>query len=466
MILNLFNYSDPLFDSGECLIEIKITRNKILSTRWDETWHRLQKWTNGQAPSERLAAQILISQGFNDLDPSHPLGGPDGGKDAVCYKNGQKWLMAVYFPRGQQNFTRRKRKFIDDFKGVERNGADGIAFVTNQEFSLAERDILTQNSGSTFVEIYHIDRITTILDDPKMASIRKQFLKIDTDDSPMILGGEGGQSPGAGGGGGSAIGDGAIGGPGGPGGNVNIADQLPIPPYAGAGGGGGAAIGDDAIGGEGGGGGDVVSGTFFVEDLLKMGGTHLEVEVGRRGEGIQGRDGEDGGDSVLNLVTDNGEKIELVRAKGGKGGRSGWTLNRQRAATSACDGKVKISTALLANYAEIREGLIHMLGAGWISYGVSSLPTPISFCFLFVVEADIGSKHDLLVEIIDPESTILYQELISVKTPESTKIPRVNMIIQFVINILISGIHSIKLIHGSNVLVETPFEIINSIVEN
>jgi hypothetical protein len=70
-----------------------------MASRWDETWHRLRDWTNGQAPSERLAAQILLSDGFVGLDPSHPLGGKDGTKDAIAHKDGKRWLMAVYFPR-------------------------------------------------------------------------------------------------------------------------------------------------------------------------------------------------------------------------------------------------------------------------------------------------------------------------------------------------------------------------------
>ena len=49
-----------------------------MSARWDETWHRLREWTSGQGPSERLAAQILMEDGFTGLDPSHPLGGKDG----------------------------------------------------------------------------------------------------------------------------------------------------------------------------------------------------------------------------------------------------------------------------------------------------------------------------------------------------------------------------------------------------
>jgi len=48
-----------------------------------ETYHRLLEWDKGQAASERLAALILSSEGFDGIDPSHSLGGKDGGKDIV-----------------------------------------------------------------------------------------------------------------------------------------------------------------------------------------------------------------------------------------------------------------------------------------------------------------------------------------------------------------------------------------------
>src|SRR5262245_32613142 len=84
--------------SGCCWAKTDMTRN-----RYDETWHRLREWTKGQSTSERLAAQILMQEGFTEIDPSHPLGGKDGGKDAIAYK-GSTRAMAVYFPRGQQPF--------------------------------------------------------------------------------------------------------------------------------------------------------------------------------------------------------------------------------------------------------------------------------------------------------------------------------------------------------------------------
>jgi hypothetical protein len=159
-----------------------------MTTRWDETWHRLREWTNGQGPSERLAAQILLDAGYESLDPSHPLGGKDGAKDAVCLKEGQRWIMAVSFPRGQQQFAANKSKFVSDLAGVTKNGASGIAFVTNQELSLAERKELCQVAGTTQVDLFHLERLTTVLDQPKMAGVRRQFLGIDHLDSQLSAG--------------------------------------------------------------------------------------------------------------------------------------------------------------------------------------------------------------------------------------------------------------------------------------
>lgn len=149
-----------------------------MTNRWDETWHRLREWTNGQAPSERLAAQILIDQGFDDIDPSHPLGGKDGGKDALSSKQGKKWIMAVYFPRGQKDFAEIRTKFEADLPGALKNEASGIAFVTNQEIRLAEREELHRLAGAIELDLFHLERVTVTLDKPSMAGIRHQFLGI------------------------------------------------------------------------------------------------------------------------------------------------------------------------------------------------------------------------------------------------------------------------------------------------
>jgi len=87
--------------------------------------------------------------------------------------------MAVHFPRGQQNFRDIRKKFLEDFKGVAGNNARGFVFVTNQELMLAERKELKEAVAPIPVELYHLERITTILDKPAMALVRKQFLAID-----------------------------------------------------------------------------------------------------------------------------------------------------------------------------------------------------------------------------------------------------------------------------------------------
>ena len=149
-----------------------------MSLRPDETWHRLLNWTYGQAPSERLSGQILHAEGFRDIDPSHPLGGRDGGKDALAVRDGTRWIMASYFPRGQQPFADIQAKFLSDWAGVATNGVDGMAFVTNQELRLAERREM-KDSVDGPVELLHLEKIAGILDRPEMHAVRARFLFID-----------------------------------------------------------------------------------------------------------------------------------------------------------------------------------------------------------------------------------------------------------------------------------------------
>ena len=142
-----------------------------------ETFNRLLNWDRGQAPSERLAAIILSKEGFKGVDPSHPLGGKDGLKDMVLSFNGKRWIGAVYFPRGQQSDI--KSKFIHDLSGIDANNANGLAFVTNQEIRLSERKILTEIAPKIDVQIYHLERIASLLNTPSCYGIRMEFLDIE-----------------------------------------------------------------------------------------------------------------------------------------------------------------------------------------------------------------------------------------------------------------------------------------------
>lgn len=155
-----------------------------MTIRVDETWYRLLAWTTGSEKSERLASQILHAEEYIEIDPSHPLGGKDGGRDAVCSRNGKRWIMAVYFPRGQQEFEVIRKKFLADFKGVALNSADGLAFVTNQELRLAERRTLIESGTPALIDIFHLERLAQVLDRPAMSGTRAQFLNIPPSDQP------------------------------------------------------------------------------------------------------------------------------------------------------------------------------------------------------------------------------------------------------------------------------------------
>ncbi|OLT34547.1 hypothetical protein BJF84_17230 [Rhodococcus sp. CUA-806] len=132
-----------------------------------------------------LAAHVLDAEGYENIDPIHPLGGKDSGKDAVATKDGKSWIMGVYFPRGQQRFTTIKKKFTDDLVAAKKHASHGFVFVTNQEILLSERADLEDLGDGTEIEIYHLDRTMGVIDRPSMAQIRKQYLDIEAGPPPI-----------------------------------------------------------------------------------------------------------------------------------------------------------------------------------------------------------------------------------------------------------------------------------------
>ncbi|HUC20460.1 MAG TPA: hypothetical protein VMR98_03130, partial [Candidatus Polarisedimenticolaceae bacterium] len=138
----------------------------------------LTGWRSGQTPAERLAAEILIIEGYSGVDPQSPLGGPDGLKDIICIKDNKTWVVGCYFPPTTQTFKQVKKKFLSDFSGVSSNRADGFIFVTNQRISPSKRAELVTLVTQTPVELYHIERLRALLDTPKGYGIRMEYLRI------------------------------------------------------------------------------------------------------------------------------------------------------------------------------------------------------------------------------------------------------------------------------------------------
>jgi hypothetical protein len=116
---------------------------------------------------------------YNSIDPSHPLGGKDGLKDFVCEKGGVKYIGASYFPRGQQRFNAIKTKFERDIEGIKKNNAGGVVFITNQELALNERSKLIEEAAPAIVDLFHLERLASILDSPQCYGIRLEFLDIE-----------------------------------------------------------------------------------------------------------------------------------------------------------------------------------------------------------------------------------------------------------------------------------------------
>ncbi len=145
-----------------------------------ETWHRLLEWDKGNAASERLISRLLPSEVFTEIDPSHPLGGPDGGKDILCNRGDVKFVVGCYFARGKQSFSDIAKKFKSDFEGVSKINAKGFIFATNQELSLGQREELKKFIDKDIeIEIFHLERISAMLDKTENYGIRLEYLEIE-----------------------------------------------------------------------------------------------------------------------------------------------------------------------------------------------------------------------------------------------------------------------------------------------
>lgn len=140
------------------------------TTLWD--------WRYGQAQAERLCADLLQVEGFTDIDPQCPLGGPDGRKDILCSRDGNTWLAAAYFPPTRSEFADVQQKFQHDYEGVARHGSDGFIFFTNQPITPGQRAELSRHAEPVLVELYHQERIRSLLDSPKGYGLRLEYLRI------------------------------------------------------------------------------------------------------------------------------------------------------------------------------------------------------------------------------------------------------------------------------------------------
>lgn len=204
-------------------------------------------------------------------------------------------------------------------------------------------------------------------------------------DGPIVLGGSGGTAPGAGGGGGGAVGVDARGGDGGDGGNRYVLDGQPGA-SPGAGGGGGGAVGPGATGGPGGEGGEVVSGLVELTDEIVA----ARVSIGRPGIGGVDGPGGDGEDVTMQFLNSSGEVVNEIRAGGGRAHRSGH---------DPIDAE--LGPLIVCNYAEVVNGLVTAVGAGWDHY-VLGPERVVAGSLVLTAAAHVGGEARANVRFVGP----------------------------------------------------------------
>jgi hypothetical protein len=194
---------------------------------------------------------------------------------------------------------------------------------------------------------------------------------MDFREANIDLGGKPAQAPGAGGSGGGAIGPGARGGDGGPRGSMN---------------------------------------TVTVTGAQVLG--EVPIEIGHPGRGgVDGMPGEAGGHTRVGTLVSPG------------GGRQTHTAFPAAFADSV---QTSVSAAVLANYAELTNGLVFLAGAGWSAYFVDELPT--GFSGGLCVWVDISWKD------LEPGNEIPVEVIAELVTPSKTatfsKIAAVNLVVE------------------------------------
>lgn len=143
------------------------------------TRHCLQSFDN-QHEFERLAADVLNSLGYENVEPMAPSGGADGGID-IKYKNG--------IAEGVAFVTLRKdirTKFFEDLNKLKKS-INEIALFSIVEITPQQKAEFTSAaiSKKSTLEVFDIERIRSLFDST-LKDLRRRYLGIDDDISIQI----------------------------------------------------------------------------------------------------------------------------------------------------------------------------------------------------------------------------------------------------------------------------------------
>lgn len=140
----------------------------------------LTHWERQSTVAERMCADILRLEGFTDLDPQSPIGGPDDGKDILCNKGGASFAAACYFPTKPVSFVKTKDKFESDLEASLKHKREGFIFLTNQSLTPGNRtdlEVIAAGKGKRAL-IFHREYLRVCLDSPSGYGVRLKHLNI------------------------------------------------------------------------------------------------------------------------------------------------------------------------------------------------------------------------------------------------------------------------------------------------
>ncbi|MES2462344.1 MAG: hypothetical protein V4671_17295 [Armatimonadota bacterium] len=148
------------------------------------TDERLKSWLNAnQVGRERMCLSVLaIDKRFSNVQPRHPEGGPDGGRDIVAVFEGEQTAFNTANDSREQKREINKKFQHDLVSALQAKQKPQVfIFLTNVGLTVGEKDNLVEQGkakGLTYCEIFDRERIRIALDSADGFSIRFQYLNI------------------------------------------------------------------------------------------------------------------------------------------------------------------------------------------------------------------------------------------------------------------------------------------------
>lgn len=164
-----------------------------------------------------------------------------------------------------------------------------------------------------------------------------------------------------------------------------------------------------------------VDNSGWVGDILRDAG-----RGGRGGDasgpGSRAGDGGRGGDIAVGTMHLAPGSYPVKIGKGGTSGRPGGQTSIGDFKVGAPTGSDGIKcTGILANSAELRDGLLYVLGGGWTYYTLSNIPGRVTGCLAFTLELEPDRypvDEVAKLELLDPSGSVQLSQSIRLELSE------------------------------------------------